>query len=239
MKATNLTFALRWSLLALVGALAASCSGDAPYYRVQVDAPDTVSLSPGENIPVELTLTRVADNSADIRLTLANAPQGITLLPEVHLPASEESVTTTLTLAIAPDVTTTGLVQTLLLAEDPTNAFAAGATFFIAVQPKSAPQPDFSIVADPRQANLYAGQSTQVPINITRAQGFTGPVTVTLEAPTSRVRADPLTIAPEETTKRLFIYTDRSTTRLPLVATVVATSEDGRKATTGLTINIR
>ncbi|MCY1016451.1 hypothetical protein [Pyxidicoccus sp. MSG2] len=239
MKPTNLKSALRWSLLILGSALAASCGGDTPYYSVQVDAPDTVSITPGENTPVELTLTRIADNRGNIRLSLAQAPEGITLLPEVLLPAEEESITATPTLAVASNTTTTGLVQTLLLAEDPTNEFAAGATFFIVVLPKPAPQPDFSIAVEPRQVNLYAGQSTQVPVTVTRAEGFTGKLTLTFEAATSRVRVDPLTIEAGETTRQLYLYTDRSTTRLPLAATLVATSEDGRKATTGLTLNIR
>ncbi len=239
MKPTNLKSALRWSLLLLGSALAASCAGDTPYYSVQVEAPDTVSLTPGENTPVEMTLTRIADKRGNIRLTLARAPEGITLLPEVLLPAEEDSITATPTLAVASNTTTTGLVQSLLLAEDPTNAFASGATFFIVVLPKPAPQPDFSIAVEPRQVNIYAGQSIQVPVTVTRTEGFTGKVSLTLEAATSRIKVDPATIEADQTTRQLYLYTDRSTTRLPVAATLTATSEDGRKATTGLTINVR
>lgn len=239
MNPTNLKSLLRWSLIVLVGALAASCGGDVPYYRVQVDAPDTVSLTPGEFTTVELTLTRIAESSGDVRLSLANAPEGITLLPEVILPAAEESITASPTLAVAANSTTQGLVQTLLLAQDPTNSRTAGATFFIVVLPKPAPQPDFSISVDPRQLSLYAGQSGQVPLTLTRAEGFTGAVTVSLESPTSRVSMQPVTFAPGETTRYAIVAVDRSVTRLPLATTLVAKSEDGRKATTGFTVNIR
>lgn len=239
MNPTNLKSTLRWSLLVLGSALAVSCGSDTPYYNVQVDAPDTVSLIPGEAIPVEVTLTRVSETRGEVRLGLARAPESISLLPEIILPAEQESITATPTLAVAANTTTTGLVQTLLLAQDPANGFSAGATFFIVVLPKPAPQPDFSIAVEPRQVNIYAGQSIQVPVTVTRAEGFTGPLTLALETATARLRWDPVTIEAGQTSRQIFIYTDRSTTRLPVAATVVATSEDGRKATTGLTINIR
>ncbi len=236
----NLMLVLRRSLLLLGCALAASCGSDVPFYRVQVDVVDAVSILPGESVPLEVTLTRTSDTPGDIRLNLVNAPAGITLSPEIVLPAAEESITATSTLAVAANTTAeSGLYRTQLLAEDAANDRAAGALFFIALLPAPAPQSDFSISVEPRQLNLFAGQSDQVVVTMTRAAGFTGAVTLTLESPTSRVRMDPSTIAADQTSRQVNIFTDRSTTRVPVVTTLIATTEDGRIATTGFTVNVR
>lgn len=240
MSPMNLLPAVRRSLFLLGCVLAASCASDVPFYSVQVDVIDTVSLVPGESTPVEITLTRVSETPGDVRLTLFNAPEGVTLSPDIILPGGEETLTATPTLAVAANTTATpGLYRTQLLAEDQTNDRASGATFFIVILPTPASQPDFSISVEPRQVNLFAGQSDQVTVTVTRAAGFTGAVTLTLESPTGRVRADTTTIASDQTSTRLFLFTERSTTRIPVVTTLIATTEDGRTATTGLTINVR
>jgi|GEM_PF-2432139 len=240
MSPMNPMLALRRSLFLLGCVLATSCGGDVPFYQVQVDVVDTVSLVRGESTPVEITLSRTSDTPGDIRLTLFNAPEGVTLSPAVILPAGEETLTATPTLAVAANTTAKpGLYRTQLLAEDAANDRAAGALFFVVLLPVPESQPDFSISVEPRQVNLFAGQSEQVPVTVTRAAGFTGPLTLTLETPTSRIQADPATIAAGQTSKQLFVSTERATTRVPVVTTIVATSEDGRKATTGLTLNLR
>jgi hypothetical protein len=236
----NLTPVLRRSLVLLLCALVTSCGSDVPFYRVQVDVADTVSIAPGESTPVEITLTRTSETPGDIRLTLTNAPEGVTLSPEVILPAAEESITSTPTLAVAANTPAEpGLYRTQLLAEDAANDRAAGALFFIVLLPAAAPQPDFSISVEPRQLDLFAGQSAQVTVTVTRAPGFTGAVTVTLDAPTTRVRSEPTTLAADQTSRPVIIFTDRSITRVPVATTLVATSEDGRIATTGFTVNVR
>ncbi|MFP2928083.1 hypothetical protein ACLESO_23360 [Pyxidicoccus sp. 3LG] len=230
---------IRRSLFLVGCLLTASCASDSPFFRIGVQAPDTVSMLPGESVPFEITLAREADFPTEVRLYLSNAPAGVTLTPEVILPEGEESITATPTLAVAADTTAAGLQRTQLVAEDAANDFAAGATLFLVILPVPAPQPDFSIAVEPRQVNLYVGQSFQVPVTVTRQEGFTGPVTVTLDSPTTRVRADTATIPAGETTTQFFVYTDRATTPIPIATTIVATSEDGRRATTGLTVNMR
>ncbi|WP_240359036.1 hypothetical protein [Pyxidicoccus trucidator] len=231
---------LRRSFLLLGCLLAAACTSDTPFYSVQVDVIDAVSLTPGESTPVEITLSRVSDTPGEVRLSLENEPEGVTLSPDVILPAGEDSITATPTLAVAATTTAeAGLYRTQLLATDEANDRAAGATFFVVLLATPAAQPDFSISVEPRQVNLFAGQSQQVTVAVTRAEGFTGVVTLTLESPTSRVFAAPTTV-PAGTTAQLFLVaTDRATTRVPVPTTVVATTEDGRRATTGLTINVR
>ena len=228
--------------LVLLGCVlaAAACTTDTPFYSLQVDAPDTVSLLPGESRPVEITLTRVSEEqSGEIRLGLQNAPEGVTLQPEIVLPAGEESVTATPTLSVPAALIEPGPRLTLLYAEDPAKDFAAGASFYIVILPQPVAQPDFSISVEPRQVDIFAGQSTQVQVTVTRAAGFTGDVAITLQSPTGRITAQPLTITADNPSRVFFINTDRSTTRIPAVTTVIATSADNRTATTGLTINLR
>lgn len=231
----------RRSLVLLGCALAATaCTTDTPFYRIQVEAPDTVSVVAGESRPVEITLSRVSeDQSGEIRLSLQNAPEGVTLLPEIVLPAGEESVTATSTLTVPANTTETGTRQTLLYAEDPVKDFAAGASFFIVILPPPANQPDFSISVEPRQVDIFAGQNTQVQVKVTRAEGFTGDVAITLQSPTNRITAQPLTITADNPSRLLFLNTDRAATRIPVATTLIATSADNRTATTGLTVNLR
>ncbi|MFP2904873.1 hypothetical protein ACLESD_07425 [Pyxidicoccus sp. 3LFB2] len=231
---------LRRSLFLLGCVLATSCASDVPYYAVQVDVLDTVSLAPGDSAPLEITLSRVSETQGDVRLTLRNAPEGVTLSPDVVLPAGQESITATPTLTVAANTPEEpGLYRTQLLAEDPANERASGAVFFIVLLPTPASQPDFSIAVEPRQVNLLVGQSQQTTVTVTRAEGFTGPLTLTLESPTSRVRAEPTPVAPGAPTAVFTIFVDRAATRLPVATTIVATTEDGRRATTGLTVNVR
>jgi hypothetical protein len=232
--------ALRRSLFLAACVFAAACNTNSPFYRVQVDAPDAVSIVPGESLPLEITLLRESNEaSGEVRLSLQNAPAGVTLTPDIVLPADQESVTSTTTLSVAANFTETGTKQTLLLAEDEVKDFAAGASFFIVILPPPAPQPDYSLSVQPRQVDIFAGQSTQVMVTVTRAEGFTGELTVTLQSPTGRITAQPLTIPAGQNMGQLLILTDRAATRIPVLTTLIATTADQRTATTGFTVNLR
>lgn len=220
---------------------ATACSTDAPYYQVLVDAPDTVTILPGESLPVEITVARESNETpGEVRLSLQNAPQGVTLSPEIILPADQDSITSTSTLTVDPGTTTTGPVTTLLFAEDSVKEIASGARFDIVILPRPTTQPDFSISVEPRQVDIFAGQSTQAMVTLTRAAGFTGEVTVTLQSPTRRIAlADPITFTPDQTARIARILTEVGVTRQPVPVTLIATSADSRTATTGLTVNVR
>ncbi|NPC84967.1 hypothetical protein HPC49_42960, partial [Pyxidicoccus fallax] len=123
---------LRRCLFLLGCVLAAACTTDAPYYQVAVTAPEAISLLPGESTPVEITLSRESNQTAgEIRLGLRNAPEGVTLSPDVVLPAGEATVTATPTLSVAPGTTAAGTQLTLLYAEDPGEEIATGARFYV------------------------------------------------------------------------------------------------------------
>lgn len=230
---------IRRSLFILGCLFAASCNSNSPYYRVQITAPEAVSLAPGESATFDLTLDRVGDQPGELRLNLESEPEGITLTPEVVLPAGETTVTTPVTLSVAEDIQVTGTQRMLLLATDAVKDIDSGATFFVIILPPTQVQPDFSIALEPRQLTLFAGQNEFVRVNVTRVAPFTGPVTLTIESPTLRVSAKPVVVTPEQTSVNFLVYTESSTTRIPIPIAVVATSEDGRQAKTGLTLNIR
>lgn len=229
---------IRRSLFILGCLFAASCNSNSPYYRVQITAPEVVSLAPSESAQFDLTVDRVGDQPGELRVNLESEPEGITLTPEVVLPASEETVTTPVTVAVAEDIQVTGTQQMLLTAVDPVRDIIAGARFYVVVLPPTQAQPDFSIALEPRQITLYPGQTEFVRVNVTRVAPFAGPVTLTIESPTLRITAKPLVVTPEQSSVNFLIATESSTTRIPIPITVIATSEDGRQARTGLTLNV-
>ncbi|NTX54067.1 MULTISPECIES: hypothetical protein [Myxococcus] len=230
---------IRRSLFILGCLFAASCNSNSPYYRVQITAPEAVSLMPGESAQFDLTLDRVGDQPGELRVNLESQPDGITLTPEVVLPEGETTITTPVTVAVAQDIQVTGTQRMLLLATDSVKDFASGATFYVVVLPPTVAQPDFSITLEPRQITVLAGANEFVGVTVNRIAPFAGPVTLTVESPTRRISAQPVVVAADQTTVNFLIYTQSSLTRLPVPITVIATSEDGRQAKTGLTLNIR
>lgn len=226
--------------LFLVGSvLALSCGGDRPFFRMSFSIPDTLTATPGESLPVDITVRREGDDQSEFRINLQNAPEGVTLAPEIVLPEGEPSVTTTATYTVAQDTQARGMLRALLMATNATETFATGANLFLVILPPPAPQPDFSVTIEPRQSDLFAGQNAKVRITVTRAEGFTGPVTVALESPTRRISMPTVTIPADQTFVEPFINTERNVTRVPVAASIIATSEDGRQASTGTTINLR
>ncbi|GHG69025.1 hypothetical protein [Comamonas sp. JC664] len=238
-----MTFPLRRPLvrsLALLGcALALSCGSDGPFFRMSFGLPDTLTAIPGESLPVEITVQRTGDDQSQYRIGLSNAPEGVSLSPEIILPEGEATVTATPTYTVAPETEARGLFRSLVLATNAAETFATSANLFLVILSPPAPQPDFSITVEPRQLNLFAGQNAKVRITVTRAEGFTGPVTVSLDSPTRRISMPEVTIPADQTFVEPYVDTDRGITRVPVAAGIVATSEDGRQATTGFSINVR
>lgn len=236
-----MTSLIRRSLFLLGCLLAASCTSDTPSYSIGLTGPDTVTLAPGDSAPLEMTLTRLSAASGEVRLSVYSAPEGVTLEPaESVLPQGEESVTVTTTLSAAADTTERGLNELVLVARDASNSeFSTAYSIYVVLLEPPEPQPDFGITVAPRQVTLFVGQSTRVQVAVTRSQGFTGPVALTLEAPTTRISAQAVTIPPDQTSGDLVILTERSTTAIPVPLKVIATSEDGRQAKAGFTLNLR
>ncbi|QSQ18052.1 hypothetical protein [Myxococcus landrumensis] len=230
---------LRRSLFLLGCLLAISCNSDSPYYRVRFYMPDTVSLSPGESVQFDLTVDRVGDQPGELRVDMVTAPEGITLSPQVVLPEGEESITVPVTVSATQGIQVSGTQQTLLQAKDSVKDIVSGATLFVVVLPPPVPADGFSIAAEDRTLDFYPGQTQFAAIQVTRTNGFTGPVTLTIESPTKRVLAKPMVVPAEQPSTRFLIETTDSTPRLPVPITVIATSEDGRQAKMGLTINVR
>jgi hypothetical protein len=234
-----MTSLIRRSLFLVGCVLAASCTSDLPSYSVQFAGPDAVTLTPGESAPLELTLTRFSTEEAgEVRLSVYDAPEGITLEPaESVLPAGEQTVTVTPTISAAQNAPAVGRTELYLLARDAANtSLQTLFSVFVVILEPPAPQPDFGISAEPRQITIFVGQAARPRVTVTRSQGFTGPVTLTLESPTLRIAADPVTIPADQTAATMNITTTTSTTAVPVPLRIIATSEDGRRATTGFTL---
>ncbi|WP_342379179.1 hypothetical protein NVS55_07090 [Myxococcus stipitatus] len=230
---------LRRSLFLLGCLLAISCNSDSPYYRVRFTMPDTVSLSPGESTQFDMTLDRVGDQPGELRVDLVTAPPGITLSPQVVLPEGSETITVPVTVSVAQDTQASGTQRTTLQAKDTGKDLISTATLYVVVLPPPTPADGFAISTEDRTLDFFPGQNQLATIQVARTNGFTGALTLTIESSSRRIMAKPLVVAAEQTSARFLIETSDSATRVPQPITVIATSEDGRQARLGLTVNVR
>ncbi|NOK37787.1 hypothetical protein HMI49_31770 [Corallococcus exercitus] len=227
-------------LAILACALALGCGGNGPYYHLDWGGADTITAAPGDSVPYDIAIQRIADNLGEVRVSAASTPAGVTFGPEFSLPEGETIVNATATLTVAPTVTAYGVSALQLIAEDPANNVTASSGIAVVILQPPEPNEAFSIAVEPRQVNLTPGQSAQVTVTVTRAEGFTGPLAITLETPssTTRLAVDPITLAPGETTAQVRVSADRSLSALPYAVKFVATAEDKRAAKTGFTFNL-
>ncbi|MFB1483247.1 hypothetical protein [Corallococcus sp. RDP092CA] len=227
-------------LAVLISALALGCGGNTPYYHLDWGGQDTVTAAPGDSVPYDIALQRIADNLGEVRVRAAVAPQGVTFGPDFSLPEGETIVSTTATITVDPGVTSYGVNALQLVAEDPANNVTAQGNISLVILEPPEPYKDFSIAVEPRQVNVTPGQSAQVTVTVTRVEGFTGALTLSMETPsdTKRLGVDAITLAPGETTAQVRVTTDRSLDTLPYVVKLVATDEQGRTAKTGFTFNL-
>jgi hypothetical protein len=230
---------LRRSLFLLGFLLVASCNSNSPYYRLQFTMPWAVSLEPGQSTQFEVTLNRVGDQPGELRVNMESAPEGITMTPEIIVPEGEGITTQMVTVNVAQDIAVTGAQRTLLLANDSGKDLVSGAELYVVVLPATTSQPEFSIALAQRQLTLFVGQSELTPVQITRAEGFTGPLTLSLESDSRRITAQPVVVPGDQASANILITTTTSVARIPVAVTVVATAEDGRTARTSLTLDMR
>ncbi|TSC33761.1 hypothetical protein [Corallococcus sp. Z5C101001] len=225
-------------LAILACALALGCGSGGPYYRLDWAGLDTVTVAPGDSVPYEIAVQRIADNLGEVKIRTAAAPQGVTFGPDFSIPEGETLVRTTATLTVSPSTRDYGVRALQLIAEDPANNVTATGGISVALLEPPEPQPDFSIAVEPRQVNLIPGQRGVTTVTVTRAEGFTGPLVITLETPSKRLTADALTLEEGQTTAQIRVLPDRSLTGLPYIVKFVATAPDGRVAKTGFTFNV-
>ncbi|WP_223642702.1 hypothetical protein [Corallococcus sp. EGB] len=225
-------------LAVLVSALALGCGGNVPYYHLEWGGEDTATAAPGDSVPYDIAIQRIADNLGEVRVSVATAPRGVTFGPDFSLPKGETIVSTTATITVAPNVTSYGVNALQLIAEDPANNVTTRGNLSLVILEPPEPNASFAIAVEPRQVNVTPGQSGQTTVTVTRAEGFTGALTISLESPTKRLAVDPITLAPGETTAQVRVTTDRSLSTLPYPVKFVATDETGRTAKTGFTFNL-
>lgn len=225
-------------LAVLACALALGCGGNTPYYHLEWGGEDTVTAAPGDSVPYDIAIQRIADNLGEVRVRAVITPPGVTFGPEFSLPEGETIISTTATITVSSGVTSYGVNALQLAAEDPANNVTARGNISLVILEPPEPNEAFSFAVEPRQVNVTPGQSGQVTVTVTRAEGFTGALTITLESPTTRLAAVPVTLAPGETTAQVRVTTDRTLSILPYPVKFVATDETGRTAKTGFTFNL-
>ena len=228
-------------LAVLACALALGCGGDTPYYHLDWGGEDTITAAPGDSVSYDVAIQRIADNLGEVRVRPSILPDGVTFGPDFSLPEGETIARSTATITVSRGVTAYGVNALQLVAEDPANNVTARGNISLVILEPPEPNEAFSIAVEPRQVNLFAGQSEQVTVTVTRAEGFTGPLTLKMETPsnTTRLGIEPVTLAAGETTAKVRVTTDRSLSVLPYVTKIVAVDEaTGQTAKTGFTFNL-
>ncbi|RKH12300.1 hypothetical protein D7V97_08820 [Corallococcus sp. CA053C] len=226
-------------LAILACALALGCGSGTPYYRLDWGGADTVTVAPGDTVPYDIAVQRVADNLGEVRIRVTGAPAGVTVGPDFSLPEGETIANSTLSIEVAPGSTAFGVGGISFIAEDPANNVTASSGVAIAILEPPVATQDFSLAVEPRQVDLIPGARGKTTVTVTRTAGFTGRLVITMVSPTLRLSADPLTLEADQTSAELAVNTDRSLSLIPVITRFVATDEAGRTASTGFTFNLR
>jgi hypothetical protein len=159
-------------------------------------SPATVSLT-ANGTPATVSLLATAQNgfSANVPVTIAGLPAGVTAQPSpiTLTPGTAATVTLTAPQGTAPGSSTVTLTGT-------SGSLTHTASVAITVVAPSAPpppsQPDFSLAVTPASLSLtVAGAGQSVQLAATAVDGFTGPVSVALSGLPAGVTANPASLS--------------------------------------------
>ncbi len=197
--------------------------------------PATVNLT-ANGTPATVSLLATAQNgfSANVSVTIAGLPAGVTAQPSPITLTPGTAATLTLT---APQGTAAGSSTATLTATSGSLTHTASVAITVAAPPPS--QPDFSLAVTPAALSLTAGGAGQpVQLTATALNGFTGTAGVALSGLPAGVTANPATLSLTPGTPQSVTLT-ASNSAQPGSASVVFTGTSGslsHTATLALTL---
>ncbi|WP_157463788.1 beta strand repeat-containing protein [Deinococcus pimensis] len=187
-----------------------------PSFSLTLDA-GTLNLRAGGTSTVDVTVTPTNGFSGAVNVTLSGAPQGLT--GTLDLPTGTTHGTLTLT---ATNATPVGAHA--LSVNGTSGDLKAGAALTVNVV---AP---FTLTAA-ESAGVKAGGSVNLPVSVTRTDGYSGDVTVSLEDASGVLSADPVTLNATGRDTNLVIRATSGVATQSLPVTIVATDASGFRTT--------
>ena len=232
-------FVSRLSVMALSLAALGACSDDdggtaPPTQTISVaTSTSTVSAARGASATVPITVTRGGGYTGTVALSATGLPSGVTAS---FSPASLAGSATTSTLTLNVDNTAAGGTSTITI-----NASGTGVTSQTTSVTLTIPSPAITLATGSSTGTIVQGATTSIPVTITRTNGFTGPITLTVDSLPTGVTAAPLTIAAGATTGTLVLTATAGATPTTAPRSIIVrasgTGVTSQTATIGLTVN--
>jgi hypothetical protein len=129
------------------------------------------SLTAGNATTVTATITRGGGFTGPVTIAATGAPAGVTVTA-----GTIDAASTTQVVTITTTIGATAGVSTLSITGTASGVTITPASFALTIN--AAPAPGASIALSAITATVAAGNSTTVMVDITRSNGFTGPVTI-------------------------------------------------------------
>ena len=193
----------------------------------------TATAARGSSASYPLTITRGAGYAGTVNLSATGLPAGVTA---TFTPASLASGITTSTLTLTVDSTAAGATSTITVTAAGTGVTSQTTTVMLTV-----PAPAITLAVGSSTGTIVQGATTNIPVTVTRTNGFTGAITVTAEGLPSGVTASPLSIAAGATTGTLVLTATAAaaptTTPASVVVRASGTGVTSQTATVALTVN--
>ncbi len=171
-------------LAAVLGAALAACSGGNPagpgsQGTLTLTVTTSVSLNIGGTASANLSIVRGGGFVGVVSISVSGLPNGVTA---AFVPATLDANTTAGVLNLTAALTATAGITTLTITAGGTGVTTQTATVQLTVV-----QPTIALALTPAALSVTAGQNGTVTVAITRSAGFTGSVTLVLDAPPAGV----------------------------------------------------
>ncbi|MFZ5472106.1 MAG: hypothetical protein ACOZIN_21965, partial [Myxococcota bacterium] len=180
-----------------------------------------VSIKRGQEVALDVEVART-NLSADVQVGLVNAPAGIVAEPVTLSVGASRRV---LRITASTSAPLGGPLEALVLFE------GGGVTREVPLSMSIVEDiaPNFSLSVNPGQIAVVQGETAYLQIQVERVGGFAEPVVVTVSALPVDVSADPLTLAPSDTTGALVLRAGLTARRTSVARITASAGEVNRQ----------
>ena len=234
---SSLTTRLASAALAATLTLLAACGGDSndpsPSIAIAV-APTSLSFAQGESKTAAVTITRSGGFAAPVNLTASGAPAGMTVS---FAPASVAATATTSTVTVAASGTVAPGTYPITVRANGQGVSEKTAQISVVVAAQTTPA--YTLTLSPASLTVEQGKTDSARIQLARAGGFTGAVTLAASgAPEGVAVTIPTSPAPGDTsTVKVAVAATVAPGNYPITITGTAPDLTDRTATLSLTVS--
>lgn len=170
-----------------------------PHFQATLN-PEWLTVPQGGQAQTSLTLTPPQGFTGQVALSLANAPQGVSLSPTSVNITGPDPASYTLTLTVPQSVAPQYYRPELRLAWwDQGKLYVQSVTFTLEVTAASGgnppPNPDFQVTLSPTSLSIQQGGSGTATLTLTPQNGFSGTVSLSLVGAPSGVSLSPTSLS--------------------------------------------